>query len=119
MVRKANQSLKSWVSFVKKVQKEEGLGYSEAMKRAKVRKDGGEKWMIGGNNNDSVMNTRMSKKGGSDKLVGTPISSTEQPATNSAKMESSPPAKIGGKKSKKNYRSTKIKHRNHKGTRKY
>jgi hypothetical protein len=48
MVRKVNKSLKDWVSFVKKVKAEEGISYPDAMKRAKVRKDSGEKWMSGG-----------------------------------------------------------------------
>ena len=46
--RKANKSLKAWVTFVKKVQKEEKLSYKDAIHRAKVRKDKGEKWMMGG-----------------------------------------------------------------------
>ena len=46
--RKVNKSLKAWVAFVKKVQKEEKLSYKEAIHRAKVRKDKGEKWMKGG-----------------------------------------------------------------------
>jgi hypothetical protein len=46
--RRGNSSLKSWVTFVKKVQKEEGLSYRNAMMRAKVRKDKGEKWRGGG-----------------------------------------------------------------------
>lgn len=46
--RKVNKSLKSWVAFVKKVQKEEKLSYKDAIHRAKVRKDKGEKWMVGG-----------------------------------------------------------------------
>ena len=46
--RKANKSLMAWVSFVKKVQKEEKLSYKDAIHRAKVRKDKGEKWMVGG-----------------------------------------------------------------------
>ena len=46
--RKVNKSLKAWVTFVKKVQKEEKLNYKEAIHRAKVRKDKGEKWMNGG-----------------------------------------------------------------------
>ena len=37
--RKANKSLKAWVTFVKKVQKEEKLSYKDAIHRAKVRKD--------------------------------------------------------------------------------
>ena len=46
--RKVNKSLKAWVSFVKRVQKEEKLSYKDAIHRAKVRKDKGEKWMSGG-----------------------------------------------------------------------
>jgi hypothetical protein len=46
--RKVNKSLKSWVAFVKKVQKQEKLSYKDAIHRAKVRKDKGEKWMTGG-----------------------------------------------------------------------
>lgn len=45
---KVNKSLKDWVSFVKKVQKEEKLSYKDAIIRAKARKDKGEKWMSGG-----------------------------------------------------------------------
>ena len=45
---KVNKSLKSWVAFVKKVQREEKLSYKDAIHRAKVRKDKGEKWMKGG-----------------------------------------------------------------------
>ena len=60
--RKVNKSLKAWVTFVKKVQKEENLNYKDAIHRAKVRKDKGEKWMKGGgdieesitNNNDEM-----------------------------------------------------------------
>lgn len=46
--RKVNKSLKAWVAFVKKVQKEEKLSYKDAIHRAKQRKDKGEKWMKGG-----------------------------------------------------------------------
>jgi hypothetical protein len=52
--RKVNKSLKAWVTFVKKVQKEEKLSYKDAIHRAKVRKDKGEKWMMGGNMEDIV-----------------------------------------------------------------
>jgi|688.fasta_scaffold57349_8 hypothetical protein len=51
--RKVNKSLKAWVTFVKKVQKEEKLSYKDAIHRAKVRKDKGEKWMTGGFNTPS------------------------------------------------------------------
>jgi hypothetical protein len=46
--RRGNASLKAWVAFVKKVQREEKLSYRDAMMRAKARKDKGEKWMKGG-----------------------------------------------------------------------
>jgi hypothetical protein len=46
--RRVNASLKAWVAFVKKVQKEEKLSYKDAIHRAKQRKDKGEKWMKGG-----------------------------------------------------------------------
>lgn len=46
--RRVNPALGKWVAFVKKVQKEEKLSYRDAMMRAKVRKDKGEKWMKGG-----------------------------------------------------------------------
>jgi hypothetical protein len=48
--RKINKSLKAWVTFVKKVQKEEKISYKDAIHRAKQRKDKGEKWMTGGAN---------------------------------------------------------------------
>ena len=46
--RKVNNALKAWVKFVKKVQKEEKLSYSDAIHRAAIRKKKGEKWMTGG-----------------------------------------------------------------------
>jgi hypothetical protein len=53
--RKVNKSLKDWVTFVKKVQREENLSYPEAIKRAKQRKDKGEKWkMKGGEGEEAV-----------------------------------------------------------------
>jgi hypothetical protein len=53
--RKVNKGLKDWVTFVKKVQKEEKLSYKDAIHRAKVRKDKGEKWMTGGDGTASTM----------------------------------------------------------------
>ena len=50
--RHGNKSLTAWVKFVKKVAREEKLPYRDAMMRAKVRKDKGEKWMSGGNEID-------------------------------------------------------------------
>ena len=46
--RRGNASLRAWVTFVKKVQREEKVSYKEAMMRAKKRKDNGEKWRGGG-----------------------------------------------------------------------
>jgi hypothetical protein len=57
--RKQNKSLKAWVAFVKKVQKEEKLSYKDAIHRAKVRKDKGEKWMMGGSTPNGLTNTPM------------------------------------------------------------
>jgi len=45
--RHGNASLRAWVTFVKKVQREEKVSYKEAMMRAKQRKDKGEKWRGG------------------------------------------------------------------------
>jgi hypothetical protein len=45
--RHGNASLRAWVKFVKKVQREEKISYKEAMMRAKKRKDSGEKWRGG------------------------------------------------------------------------
>jgi hypothetical protein len=42
--RKGNKMLSSWVAFVKKVQKEEQISYSQAMKRASARK---KEWKMG------------------------------------------------------------------------
>ena len=55
--RKVNKSLKAWVAFVKKVQKEEKLSYKDAIHRAKVRKDKGEKWMMGGTTSTGSLST--------------------------------------------------------------
>ncbi len=52
--RHGNASLRAWVTFVKKVQKEEGIGYKEAMSVAKKRKDSGEKWRGGSSNMDPM-----------------------------------------------------------------
>ena len=52
--RHGNASLRAWVTFVKKVAKEENLSYRDAMMRAKSRKDKGEKWMKGGEGDTPV-----------------------------------------------------------------
>lgn len=52
--RKTNNVLKAWVKFIKKVQKEENISYRDAMRRAKIRSDKGEKWktMKGGDGDE-------------------------------------------------------------------
>lgn len=67
--RKVNKSLKAWVTFVKKVQKEEKLNYKEAIHRAKVRKDKGEKWMTGGGVSSTDMDIDEMKKAENEKVM--------------------------------------------------
>jgi hypothetical protein len=59
--RHGNASLRAWVTFVKKVQKEEGIGYKEAMTVAKKRKDKGEKWRGGDGMPSDMPEDEMSK----------------------------------------------------------
>lgn len=95
--RKANSSLKSWVAFVKKVQKEENISYPEAMKRASARKS---EWKRGGSamtmDTSSPMSSSMS------------MSSSEPSALPSASTLSNS-AMLGGKRrrTKKNRKSKK------------
>jgi len=79
--RKANKSLKAWVTFVKKVQKEEKLSYKDAIHRAKVRKDKGEKWMMGGQTSSSEtmgesMGESMGETSSSETMEGGEMTST-------------------------------------------
>ena len=57
--RRGNASLRAWVTFVKKVQREEKVSYKEAMMRAKKRKDKGEKWRGGGDEDTSELSETM------------------------------------------------------------
>ena len=55
--RKPNNVFKDWVKFIKKVQHEEKLpSYRDAMRRAKIRSDKGEKWksMKGGDGEEDA-----------------------------------------------------------------
>jgi hypothetical protein len=74
--RKANKSLKAWVAFVKKVQREEKLSYKDAIHRAKIRKDKGEKWMTGGSLSSSTSSS-MSSSTSSPTMGGGDMTSTE------------------------------------------
>jgi hypothetical protein len=46
--RKGNKMLSSWVAFVKKVQRDEQISYSDAMKRASARKKEWKRGQMGG-----------------------------------------------------------------------
>jgi hypothetical protein len=83
--RKVNKSLKAWVAFVKRVQKEEKLSYKDAIHRAKQRKDKGEKWMKGGADDEEVV---------------TP-SNTEVTATVAPEPNTVPTVPTGGRRSRK------------------
>jgi hypothetical protein len=74
--RKANKSLKAWVTFVKKVQKEEKLSYKDAIHRAKIRKDKGEKWMSGGALSSSTSSSTSSMPS-TGSLETVPLNDTE------------------------------------------
>jgi hypothetical protein len=79
--RKQNKSLKAWVAFVKKVQKEEKLSYKDAIHRAKVRKDKGEKWMMGGSTPNGLTTTPMDideEEMVDDNAMGQPMEVDEQ-----------------------------------------
>jgi hypothetical protein len=99
--RKVNKSLKAWVAFVKRVQKQEKLTYKDAIHRAKVRKDKGEKWMHGGNHeevsNDSSMGMDKDSSMGMDK-------DSSMKMDNQPSMGGEEPMKMGGRSGPKNSR---------------
>jgi hypothetical protein len=55
--RKGNKMLSSWVAFVKKVQHEEKISYSDAMKRASARKKEWKMGQMGGENGPMMSNS--------------------------------------------------------------
>ena len=79
--RKGNKMLSSWVAFVKKVQRDEQISYSDAMKRASARKKewkmgqmGGDPMVPGDDDSDEDMyggrRRRRTKRRGSRKRRG-------------------------------------------------
>lgn len=97
--RKVNKSLKAWVTFVKKVQKEEKLNYKDAIHRAKQRKDKGEKWMTGGGNEDIV----------EDELVTVSLTTTPEEEVNlgdSVVGETMSNASYGGRRRRRTMRKS-------------
>ena len=80
--RKVNKGLKDWVTFVKKVQKEEKLSYKDAIHRAKIRKDKGEKWMSGGQGTtDSTTSSSMTDGVDMDDMGSNDMGSNDMGAT--------------------------------------
>ena len=119
-----NSALKSWVMFVKKVQKEENISYPEAMKRAKARKS---EWKRGGSMTDedtSSSSTSSSSSstssplmmGGGDDMTSSDMAAMEGPMMASrsrsksrSRSRSKSKAMMGGKRrrTKKNRKSRK------------
>jgi hypothetical protein len=99
--KKANSSLKSWVAFVKKVQKEENISYPEAMKRASARKS---EWKRGGSAMDtsSPMSSSMSSSSMGGPSMGEPSALPSASTLSNSAM-------LGGKRrrTKKNRKSKK------------
>ncbi len=68
MAKKVNASLKAWVAFVKKVQKQYKLSYKDAIHKAKELKDKGADWtnksvkLKGGSPMDSDMDVEVEEK---------------------------------------------------------
>lgn len=91
--RKVNKSLKAWVAFVKRVQKEEKLNYKDAIHRAKVRKDKGEKWMVGGGDPTLTDDATLEL----DETVAEEIPSDTEYSDNAAK-EANESIKTGGRR---------------------
>jgi len=87
---KVNSVLKSWITFVKKVQKEENITYPEAMKRAKVRKS---EWKRGGATDEEDTSS-------SSPMTGTESTSSSSPMTMTM---------MGGKRGKKSKKTKKSK----------
>ena len=118
---KVNKSLKAWVNFVKKVAKEEKIKYSDAIHRAKVRKDKGEKWMFGGGdpspiNNEKTANvenksTRDTPTANTDNTIRDTSLEDDDSESEAASPTANP---VGGKKHKthrKTHRKAKKSHK--------
>ena len=110
--KKANSSLKSWVAFVKKVQKEENISYPEAMKRASARKS---EWKRGGSamsmDTSSPMSSSMSSSSmGMNEPSALPSAST---LSNSAMLGGKRRRTKKNRKSKKSRKSRKSRRRKH------
>ena len=92
--RKGNKMLSSWVAFVKKVQKEEQISYSQAMKRASARK---KEWKMGQMGGD---------EGGDVDENGNPILRSSNPTGSTGSMSSmgSASVSVGGRRRRRSKR---------------
>jgi hypothetical protein len=107
--RKVNKSLKAWVAFVKRVQKQEKLTYKDAIHRAKVRKDKGEKWMHGGEGctkmggDDSMKMDNQPSMGGEEpmKMGGTDRGVSRKIPRSGGRRSTAKKSKRSGKMTKK------------------
>jgi hypothetical protein len=89
---KGTSILKSWVAFVKKVQKEEKISYRDAMFRAKARKSEWKKEMKGGEpDKEEVVEEEPVVE------VEEPVVEVEEPVV---EVEEAPVTQAGGKKRK-------------------
>ena len=79
--RKGNKMLSSWVAFVKKVQREENISYSDAMKRASARKKEWKRGQTGGEN-------PWANQGGIERSVSNSMSNSMGKSMNKSKSKS-------------------------------
>jgi hypothetical protein len=93
---KAPSSFMDWIAFVKRVQKDEKLdSYKDAIKRAKIRKDGGEKWR--------------KSKGGDGENDGKPeesVSAHDNGPEDISPVDPSASPSVGGRRRRRGGRST-------------
>jgi len=108
---KTNSALKSWVTFVKKVQKEENITYPEAMKRAKVRKS---EWKRGGASSSMMEDTSSPMSSSSGSFTSSPMDLAEASSSSSPMGMSM----SGGKRRTKKRGSKKRASKKRKGTKK-
>ena len=101
---KVNKSLKAWVTFVKKVQKEEKLSYKDAIHRAKQRKDKGEKWMKGGEG--TIMEETIEEEHVSPNMTTTTPIEEEEISEFDIPMDDEPVSPITGGRIRKRKRKT-------------
>ena len=102
--RKTNSSLKSWVAFVKKVQKDENITYPEAMKRASVRKS---EWKRGGGESEGTSSSSSMGMGETSSPVPNGMSYTSGGARKKSKKARKSKKSRKTRKSRKSRKSRK------------